>query len=86
MVVVASFSPTNSTSPQLENQLTVDEVAKAFGVTARTIFRWVDIGHFPPPIKFGHTVRWPLSAVRRHLDSRHAECLSRLEKGGDEAR
>lgn len=49
---------------------TTAEVAKALGISSRTLLRWVDKGWVGPPERVnpsGHR-RWSLERVRRELD------------------
>ena len=48
-----------------ERYLTVGEVAKRFGVSRPTIWRWAKAGGFPSPFEVSSgTTRWRLSDLR----------------------
>ena len=44
--------------------LDVRAVAKFFGCSARHVYRLVDDGRMPPPLRIGHLVRWPPAVIR----------------------
>lgn len=47
--------------------LTVDQVAKRYGVSKDTIWRWSRTGDFPKPRKIGPNVtRWRFSDIEDH--------------------
>ena len=47
--------------------LSIDEVARRFGVSTDSIRRWANAGNFPKPRKVGpNTTRWKLSEVEAH--------------------
>ena len=55
--------------------LTVAQVAKRFGISADTVWRWTRDGAFPKPWKMGpNTTRWHLSEVEEH-ESRLSTCF-----------
>ncbi len=39
------------------------------GVSMATIYRWVESGQFPRPVRLGRSTRWRLGDVLDHLDS-----------------
>ena len=43
----------------LPAMLTVDQVAKLLGCSARTVRRLIDSGRIPTPVRLGALVRWP---------------------------
>jgi prophage regulatory protein len=53
------------TSPTITNlYLSVEQVAKRFGVSKDTIWRWKRNGEFPAPVKLGGTTtRWRLADI-----------------------
>jgi DNA-binding transcriptional MerR regulator len=56
----------------MEKLVTTAQVAKALGISSRTLLRWVDQGWISPPERTnpsGHR-RWSLERVRRELDER----------------
>ena len=53
-------------SPQ-NRYLSIDEVARRFGVSTDSIRRWANAGNFPKPKKVGpNTTRWRLSEIEEH--------------------
>ena len=51
---------------QDEVYLNVDQVAKRFGVSKDTIWRWKREGNFPKGVKIGGSTRWRLSDLLEH--------------------
>ncbi|MCK6474048.1 MAG: hypothetical protein L6R28_20190 [Planctomycetes bacterium] len=51
-------------------------LAKAFGVTTRTVRRMVARGELPPPIRLTGKSTWIAERILAHLDAR-AECAAR---------
>lgn len=50
--------------------LTAREVAARLSISPRTLYRLLDRGAFPPPVRFGRRhVRWKTSDVQRYLDA-----------------
>ncbi len=45
------------------SMLTVDEVAKLLACSGRHVYRLVDAGHMPAPVRLGRAVRWPRIAI-----------------------
>ena len=43
--------------------LTVHDVARMLNCSVRTVYRLVDTGRMPRPVKLGGMVRWPREAV-----------------------
>lgn len=52
----------------MEKYLTVKEIAMNLGVSIRCIFRWVETGAFPKPLRIGGTVRWQETAIQNWLN------------------
>ena len=51
-------------------RITVKEVARMYGVSVPTIWRWLKVDpHFPKAHKIVGTTRWMLSEVQDHIDS-----------------
>ena len=59
----------------LDPILFIDTVRAALGgKSRRTIYRWIDEGIFPRPIKFGpNSVGWPESTIREFIESKKEE-------------
>ena len=54
----------NSMTSSENLYLTVAQVAKRFGISADTVWRWTRDGEFPKPWRMGpNTTRWKLSEV-----------------------
>ncbi len=58
--------------------LTVHEVARMLNCSARTVYRLVDAGKMPRPVKLGALVRWPKTAIEQWI----AEGCPSQPKGG----
>ena len=52
-----------------EKFLRVGEVAELVGVDRTTIYRWVQKGHFPPPLMFGLGKRWRLTVIKEWISN-----------------
>ena len=58
----------NATTP--ERLLTLQDLAKLFKVSQRTIRRWTDSGRLPEPVRFSKTcIRWRPGVIDAYLDS-----------------
>lgn len=56
---------------QLEEQLSVPQVAERLGVDPATVWRWIKRGQIKPVRKLGHKItRVPASAVNAFLEAR----------------
>jgi predicted DNA-binding transcriptional regulator AlpA len=65
----------------LADYLRKDDLAREFGVSARTIERWVRLRILPQPVRLGRTSLYHLPTVRQHLqDSLYAEKSKRHQK------
>jgi excisionase family DNA binding protein len=51
-------STPNTRIPKEEALLRPCEVARSFGVSMRTLWRWVASGDLPPPVRVRRSVRW----------------------------
>lgn len=49
-----------------EHRVPVAVVARVRGVSVSTVWRWVSLGHFPPPERTGGVSRWRAGDVRGH--------------------
>ena len=50
--------------------LTVQQVAKRYGIGRRTVWRWEATGRIPRGVRLGHlTVRWRAEDIEQHLAS-----------------
>jgi predicted DNA-binding transcriptional regulator AlpA len=59
-----------STDPTRPRLLTVQQVAKHFGVAERTVWRWEALGTFPRGLRLTrNTVRWREEEIERHVAS-----------------
>lgn len=57
---------------KLEPMLTRAQIATAFGVSERTILRWVAKGDFPTPIRILGNNRWKESDISGYVKRREA--------------
>lgn len=58
------------TTPDLPTQstlLTVNGVAKMLACSPRTVYRLVDAGRIPQPVKIGGMVRWPRELLEKWI-------------------
>lgn len=53
-----------------EKLLTVGEVAEWMSCSIPTIYRWINSGEFPEPMRIGGSVRWRASDIRAFLDGK----------------
>jgi predicted DNA-binding transcriptional regulator AlpA len=59
-----------STNPISARLLTVQQVAKHFGVAERTVWRWEALGTLPRGLRLTrNTVRWREEEIERHVAS-----------------
>ena len=66
--VEASKASANSASSDLlAEYLRKDELAEEFGVSTRTIERWVRLRLIPAPVRLGRTSLYNREAVKEHL-------------------
>jgi len=49
--------------------LTVHDVARMLNCSARTVYRLVDTGRMPRPVKLGALVRWPRQAIEQWINA-----------------
>lgn len=55
-----------------EQLLTVKQVAKMTSVSVPTLYRWMEKGEFPKPIKLGCLSRWKQSVITDWIDEQAA--------------
>ena len=51
--------------------LTYRDLSELLGCSRTTIYYRVQDGTLPPPIKFGHLVRWPQAELEKWLDEQY---------------
>lgn len=67
--------------PQTDMYLRVADVAELLSVNRRTVWRWVDEGRLPSPIRLtARTVRWPASELQSYLDGARSETPRRARR------
>ena len=60
-------------SPNFQHLLNRDEVAKVFNVDKMTVYKYVESGILPQPIKVGKRCsRWPITEIQMIADARCA--------------
>jgi excisionase family DNA binding protein len=56
--------------PNLDYLLTVEDLAKLYKVSKRTVWRWSKAGRIPAPVRCSKiSVRWRASDIQKHLDT-----------------
>ena len=66
-------------SPLLTDYLQKDQLAQQFGVSQRTIERWVRLRLLPAPLRLGRNSFHHLPSIKKHL-------TDRAERGGQHSR
>ena len=61
------IAPNHKEPPLLRDYAGKDEIAREFGVSERTIERWVRLRLLPRPVKLGRTTLFHLPTVKKHL-------------------
>jgi predicted DNA-binding transcriptional regulator AlpA len=65
---------TDPTPPRL---LTVQQVARHYGVKSRTVWRWEALGRIPRGLRFTRgTVRWRQDEIERHVAALVSQVLN----------
>lgn len=67
------FNRSTVTRPCPARLVTIFELARTLGCSTRHIRRLVARGEFPPPIRIGTLIRWPIGAVEAWVDARQDE-------------
>ena len=52
-----------SANPHIDPMLTVREIAAELNLSVPTIYRHLDAGIFPRPVRIGRSVRWRRSTI-----------------------
>ena len=65
--------------------MTVKDVAKALGVSERSVWRWSSDGTLPPGVKIGGVVRWPRKSIEEWLAEREQDALSKQRAASEGA-
>lgn len=52
-----------------ERLIRMPEVTQTIGLSRATIYRMIDKGEFPQPVRQGRTSAWPLNEVREYLEA-----------------
>ncbi|HPF41300.1 MAG TPA: helix-turn-helix domain-containing protein [Phycisphaerae bacterium] len=55
------------------NLLTVKQVALRVGVSERAIWKWIQTGQFPQPIRISRSVRWDEATLNSWIAERTAD-------------
>ena len=62
---------------EIERLLPISEVCQMLGRARSSVYRAVQNGEFPRPVRVGGSARWPLSEVQAHIkkliDARRGE-------------
>ena len=52
-----------------ERLIRMPEVSQTIGLSRATIYRMIDKGEFPSPVRQGRTSAWPLNEVTAYLEA-----------------
>ena len=61
-----NFKGTNPMS-EIERLLPISEVCQMLGRGRSSVYRAIQSGEFPRPVRVGGSARWPLSEVQAHI-------------------
>jgi prophage regulatory protein len=67
-----STSHSRSNQPQalgLKRLITVKELAEMLAISTRHVYRLLDSGQLPKPLKLGAAIRWDYDTICRWLES-----------------
>lgn len=53
------------------------QVTRVLAVSRPTLYRWIQLGEFPPPIKLGRISVWPVDVVRQEVSRRGGPVLQK---------
>lgn len=54
--------------------VTMQDVLDRYEITRATLYRWMDLGVFPKPIEYQHSVnRWSIEELRKWEDETYAQ-------------
>jgi prophage regulatory protein len=56
-----------------ERLIRIGDLIEITGLSRTTIYREIQNGRFPVPIRIGASVRWPMSEISQFIESRKAE-------------
>ena len=68
----------------LEGFARMTQVRYALAVSRPTLYRWIQLGEFPPPIKLGRISVWPVDVVRAEISRRGGPVLQKHFEGIDD--
>ncbi|WP_084426957.1 helix-turn-helix transcriptional regulator [Roseimaritima ulvae] len=54
---------------ELRRMLAANDVAKLFGISTRTLWRWVSSGRIMRPLTIGETKRWDRQKLEEWIES-----------------
>lgn len=66
----AAYGSAPASSALLEDYVSKDQIAREFGVSERTIDRWVQTRLLPPPVKLGRLRLFHVPTIKRRLAAR----------------
>ena len=61
--------------------LDVNEVAQLLGVSKRTVYRLLDAGQIPKPLKLGNATRWRRTDIELFVKAGSIRAYRRSKKG-----
>ncbi len=56
-----------------ERLLTITEVGEMLGRGRASIYRALDAGELPQPVRIGSSIRWPLSEINGYIEDLKAQ-------------
>lgn len=59
-----------------ERLIRMPEVTRTVGLSRATIYRMIDRGEFPQPVRQGRTSAWPLNEIHDYLEALKAARLA----------
>ena len=60
--------PKTDPTPVVDKLLTLSEVRGVVGLSSATLYRMIERGDFPRPVKIGRAARWPTSEITAFIE------------------
>ena len=61
--------------------LDINQVAHLLGVSERTVYRLLDAGQIPKPLKLGHAIRWWHKDIELFVEAGSIRAFRRAKSG-----